>query len=72
MPMPEGASPNSSINPATSTTRLYPPSEHHAEPPDTETEEEKDHSNTTSQYTEAGLLNWEILLAIIEAEITEP
>ena len=74
VPLPEGALPNSSINPATSTTRLYPPSEHHPEPPETETEpEEEDYfSNTTSQYTTTGLLNREVLLAIAEAETTEP
>ena len=76
MPPPEGASPNSSINPAASTTGLYPPSECHPELPETETEpEEEDYfsgSNTTSQYTMTGLLNREVLLTIAEAETTEP
>ena len=75
-PLPEGASPNSSVNPAASTTGLYPPSERHPELPETETEpEEEDYfsgSDTTSQYTTTGLLNREVLLAIAEAETTEP
>jgi len=61
----------SSLNPAASITRLYPASKQHAET-ETETEEEEDHSDTTSQYTDTGLLNWEVLLAIVEAETTEP
>jgi len=46
---------------------LYPGSK---QTPDTETEE--DNSDTTSQYTEAGLLTNEVLLAIAEAESIEP
>jgi len=56
--------------PAASTTGLPPRSEQHTE--ETEPEEEHDHSDTTSQYTDAGLLNREVLLAIAEAETTEP
>ena len=41
MPMTEEALPNSSINPAASTTRLYPASEYHLEPPEIETEPEE-------------------------------
>jgi len=61
----------SPLNPAASTTRLYPGSEQHAET-ETEPEEENENSDTTSQYTDAGLLHWEVLLAIAEAENTEP
>jgi len=46
----------SPLNPAASTTRLYPASEQHASN-QTEEEEEHDNSNTTSQYTDAGLLH---------------
>jgi len=56
--------------PAASTTGLYPASKQHAE---TETEqEEEDHSDTTSQYTDARPLHQEVLLAIAEAENMEP
>jgi len=60
---------HSSLNPAASTTRLYPASE---QPAETETEEENDNSDTTSQYTDARLLHQDVLLAIAEAEMTEP
>ena len=56
--------------PAASTTRLYPASK---QPAEAEAEEEEhNHSNTTSQYTDAGLLHQDVLLAIAEAETTEP
>ena len=47
---------HSPLNPAASTTRLHPASEQNLR---TETEEEEghDHSDTTSQYTDAGLLH---------------
>jgi len=61
----------SPLNPAASTTGLYPGSKQHAET-ETEPEEEDENSNTTSQYTEAGLLHQEVLLAIAKAENTEP
>jgi hypothetical protein len=54
-------------SPAIDTTGLHSSNE---QPPETE-EEEHDHSDTTSQYTEAGLLHREILIAIAEAENTE-
>ena len=57
--------------PAVSTAGLYPASEQHASNP-TEEEEEHDHSDTTSQYTDAGLLQQEVLIAIAEAENSEP
>ena len=61
----------SPLNPAASTTGLYPGSEQHAET-ETEPEEENENSDTTSQYTETGLLDREVLLAIAEAQNTEP
>ena len=61
---------HSPLNPAASTTGLYPASEQH---PETEQEQEADdNSDTTSQYTEAGLLSNEVLLAIAEAESAGP
>jgi len=61
----------SPLNPVASTTGLYPGSEQHAET-ETEPEEENENSDTTSQYTDAGLLHREVLLAIAEAENSEP
>jgi len=61
----------SPLNPATNTTGLYPGSEQHASI-QTEEEEEHNDSDTTSQYTDARLLHQEVLLAIAEAENTEP
>jgi len=61
----------SPLNPAASTTRLYLGSEQHAST-QTEEEEEHDHSDTTSQYTDAGLLHQEVLIAIAKAENVEP
>ena len=64
-PLSEEPSP---LNPTASTTGLHPGSEQHAE-----TEPEEDgHSDTTSQYTDAGLLHREVLITIAEAENTEP
>ena len=61
----------SPLNPAASTTGFYPRSEQPAET-ETEPEEEDENSDTTSQYTDAGLLHWDVLLAIAEAENTGP
>ena len=60
---------HSSLNPTASTTGLYLASE---QPAETETEEENKHSDTTSQYTDAGLHHREVLIAIAEAENMEP
>jgi len=62
----------SPLNPAASTTGLYPASKQHASTQTEEEEEEHDHSNTTSQYTDAGLLHQDVLIAIAEAENSEP
>jgi len=60
----------------TTYTYLSPSSEETTSPSDytgpTEPEEENENSDTTSQYTDARLLHREVLLAITEAENTEP
>ena len=52
-------------------TGVHHTSEQHASNP-TEEEEDHDHSDTTSQYTDARLLHWDVLIAIAEAESSEP